>query len=135
VDSFSQPPSGFRPPSPNGPGRLLGAVFGLVFGGIGISVIVGIWSERGFHEPPLMFKMVGTFISIAFVAVGATAVLSAFRAGPSGAGNPMPPSTGSGGETGYTCPGCGARLGDDADVSPKGDVKCGYCKRWFNVHG
>jgi hypothetical protein len=37
--------------------------------------------------------------------------------------------------TGYTCPACGARLGEAADVSPKGDVKCGYCRQWFNIHG
>ena len=22
----------------------------------------------------------------------------------------------------------------NCDVSPKGDVKCGYCRRWFNIH-
>ena len=27
----------------------------------------------------------------------------------------------------------GATLGAEADISPSGDVRCGYCQRWFNV--
>lgn len=37
-------------------------------------------------------------------------------------------------KVGYDCPSCGAALGKEADVSPSGDVKCGYCERWFNIH-
>ena len=37
-------------------------------------------------------------------------------------------------KVGYDCPNCGAALGKEADVSPSGDVKCGYCERWFNIH-
>lgn len=114
--------------------RFLGAVFGFVFGGIGLTVIFHLWTESGFGEPPLFFKLFGSFIALAFVAMGGTLFLSAFK-GPtaeSGADSaPTPVAPG----VGYTCPSCGARLGEDADVSPKGDVKCGYCRKWFNIHG
>ena len=104
-----------------------------MFAGIGLTVIIGLWSAHGFGEPPLFFKMFGSFIAIAFVAVGATFFLAAFK------GQPLPVETENtqpsdatpGGDFGYKCPACGARLGEAADVSPKGDVKCGYCKQWF----
>jgi len=34
----------------------------------------------------------------------------------------------------YECDQCGATLGDNADVSPSGDFKCGYCNKWSNIH-
>ena len=37
--------------------------------------------------------------------------------------------------SGYACPNCGAPLASAADVSPLGDVRCGYCQQWFNVFG
>jgi predicted RNA-binding Zn-ribbon protein involved in translation (DUF1610 family) len=37
-------------------------------------------------------------------------------------------------KVGYDCPNCGEALGKEADVLPSGDVKCGYCERWFNIH-
>ena len=121
------------PPTP-GPARFLGAVFGFVFGGIGLTVLGFLWTERGFGEPPLFFKLFGSFIAVAFVAVGGTFLMTALK-GPTPPPGPADaePSTAPG--TGYTCPACGARLGEDADVSPKGDVKCGYCRKWFNIHG
>ena len=36
---------------------------------------------------------------------------------------------------GYKCEHCGAGLDEKADVSPSGDVKCTYCKKWFNILG
>jgi hypothetical protein len=131
-----QKPSGSSPPPPNGPGRLLGAVFGIVFAGIGLAVIISLWSVRGFGEPPMFFKLVGSFIAIAFVAFGAAFASAAFKRQPlPGQTHDAPPSgAGPADEAGYKCPACGARLGDGADVSPRGDVKCGYCKQWFNIH-
>jgi hypothetical protein len=119
---------------PAGPARFLGAVFGFVFGGIGLTVIIALWSVRGFDEPPLFFKLFGSFIAIAFIAAGATVFVGAFKGQlpPSGAISPEQPAAPG---AGYDCPACGARLGEGADVSPKGDVKCGYCRKWFNVHG
>ena len=122
---------------PTGPVRLLGIVFGIVFGGIGLTVIGFLWGERGFGEPPLFFKLFGSFIAIAFVAMGATIFMSTLKGQAPNAGNAdsaRPGGTPDDG-VGYKCPACGARLGEAADVSPKGDVKCGYCKTWFNIHG
>ena len=124
---------------PPGPARLLGIVFGIVFGGIGLTVIGFLWGTRGFGEPPLFFKLFGSFIALAFVAVGATFFMAAIKGQIPLSGNAdsarLDPSTGDGDGDGYKCPACGARLGEAADVSPKGDVKCGYCKQWFNIHG
>ena len=123
-------------PTPSGPARLLGIVFGIVFGGIGLTVIGFLWGERGFGEPPLFFKLFGSFIALAFVAVGGTFFMAAVKGRMPQTGNAIRPSadvTPSDG-AGYKCPACGARLGETADVSPKGDVKCGYCKQWFNIH-
>ena len=121
-------------PPPAGPQRFLGAVFGIVFGGIGLTVIIALWTARGFGEPPLFFKLVGSVVALGFVAFGTVFFMSTIKGPPAPSGNsPTPPTTPPG--TGYTCPGCGARLGDDAEVSPKGDVKCGYCRKWFNIHG
>lgn len=128
------PPFDRRPKPHWGWPRLLGLVFSFVFAGIGMTVVAFLWTARGFGEPPLFFKIIGTLVSITFVAVGGTFLAAALRgqypaAGGDGSGS-TPPIPGAG----YTCPGCGSRLGEDADVSPKGDVKCGYCRRWFNIH-
>jgi len=112
-------------------------VFGIVFAGIGSTVVIGLWSLHGFGEPPLMFKMFGSFIALAFVAFGVTfffAALKGLTVHPGDPGATLPEEK-SGAAGGYKCPACGARLGEGADVSPKGDVKCGYCKQWFNIHG
>jgi hypothetical protein len=113
---------------------LLGLVFGFVFAAIGVSVIFHLWTASGFGAPPLFFKVFGTLVAIPFLAVGGTLFTAALRGqSPTSRGpgsSPSPPHPG----TGYTCPGCGNRLGEEADVSPKGDVKCGYCRRWFNIH-
>jgi len=125
------------PTVPTGPARFLGVVIGIVFGGIGLSVIGFLWGTRGFGEPPLFFKLFGSFIAIAFVAVGGSAIFAAIKGVPSLPENTISgvPDSGHGDSSGYKCPACGARLGEGADVSPKGDVKCGYCKQWFNIHG
>jgi len=111
--------------------RWVGGVFGLAFGGIGATIIVSMWTASGFGEPPLVAKLVASFISMVFIAVGGTMLASAVRG--TAAPNPTGASSAAGG-AGYACPACGGRLGADADVSPKGDVKCGYCRKWFNIH-
>lgn len=127
-----------RPPSlPAGPFRFVGVVFGLVFAGIGLTVIGFLWTQSGFHEPPLFFKLFGSLIALTFIAVGSVLALTALRLrAPSTdlPSAPMPPDS-PGPAAAYACPACGARLGPNADVSPRGDVKCGYCNRWFNIHG
>ena len=134
-------------------GRFVGAVFGLAFFGIGLSVIGFLWfggGDGGFHEPPLFFKLVGSLIACVFVAMGGTMAYSAIFGGgllanqnanivthstpgqSDGSSATEAPSRIAGA---YTCPNCGAGLSRDADVSPMGDVKCPFCGRWFNVHG
>ena len=126
-------------------------MIGIIPFGIGVTVLCFLWfGEDGFHSPPLFFKVFGSFIALAFVMFG----VAAFSAGSlvnrnrlqdlaesmrdlqqsqngsgTGPASKKPP-----GNTSYGCPNCGADLGDGADVSPSGDVKCEYCKRWFNIH-
>lgn len=129
--------------------RFIGAAFGLIFAGIGLTLIGFLWfGDDGFGSPPLFFKVMGSFIALAFVIMGGTMAVSAFVAGSvltkaqhvikeanqhtaaqhaSGA----PQDSG----RGYACPHCGGGLGENADVSPMGDTKCVFCGRWFNVHG
>lgn len=83
-----------------------------------------LWGERGFGEPPLFFKIFGSFIALAFVGVGGTFFMAAVKGHIAQSGHAdsahidaAPPSG-----AGYKCPACGARLGESADVSPKGDV-------------
>ena len=123
--------------------------------GIGMTVLIFLWSAPfgAFHSPPLFFRVFGSFIALAFVMTGIGIFVGAGKIGDPRlmaeklkemqkglAGNQ--PERGSSSDTaeastskvGYDCPNCGASLGKEADVSPSGDVKCGYCERWFNIH-
>ncbi len=126
-------------------------LFGIIPFGIGITVLCFLWfSDDGFGSPPLFFRIFGSFIALAFVLFGVAAFsagslfnrdrmqslsqslrdaqrMSAESAGPSTTSH-------STGKANYSCPNCGADLGDGSEVSPSGDVKCDYCKRWFNIH-
>jgi hypothetical protein len=121
-------------------GAFVGVVFGLVFFGIGLTVIVFMWSGEGFGAPPLFFRIFASLIATCFVAVGGAVAYGSIRALASGNAVSLPtagptsldPQTGS--PVNYVCPACGAPLAERADVSPKGDVKCSHCGRWFNIH-
>jgi DNA-directed RNA polymerase subunit RPC12/RpoP len=129
---------------------VLGIVFGLVFFGIGISVMVFLWTEKGFGAPPLFFRIFATLIAVPFVAVGGFSAYGSIQllrgheaaAGRVGALLTRLSDTKTSDEQGaqsqtrvsYTCPACGAPLAHGADVSPHGDVKCPHCGGWFNVH-
>jgi DNA-directed RNA polymerase subunit RPC12/RpoP len=129
---------------------ILGIVFGMVFFGIGISVMAFVWTGSGFGAPPLFFRIFATLIAIPFVAVGgitAYGSIQALRGSQAGVGqiasllqhsgqasNPDDESVTSGSRVSYTCPACGAPLARGAEVSPHGDVKCSHCGGWFNVH-
>jgi DNA-directed RNA polymerase subunit RPC12/RpoP len=127
------------------PARFVAVVFGFIFAGIGVTVLVSLWSRPfgAFGSPPLIFRVLGSFIALGFIAVGGAVGLSTLLAGR--AGSSISNASGSAVERqnrgergasskpGYACPRCGAPLADEADVSPHGDVKCTYCNAWFNV--
>jgi hypothetical protein len=81
----------------------------------------------------LIFKVVASFIAIAFMAMGFGVPLTALKArnllnaAQSSDAPDAPPVQG------YKCPNCGAGLGQQ-EVSPSGDVKCSYCHKWWNIH-
>jgi hypothetical protein len=120
--------------------KIVGCIFGFVFAGIGITVLIFLWTARGWDAPPLFFKVFASFIAIAFVGVGTTVFFSSLLAGAavSRVFNEFESATaekpGETASTSYSCSHCGATLGKGADVSPLGDVKCAFCGRWFNVH-
>jgi hypothetical protein len=118
-------------------GAFVGVVFGLVFFAIGVTVIVFMWSGDGFGRPPLFFRISASLIATCFLALGGAVAYGSIRALAGGhtASFPMDGSNAQTGSPGhYVCPACGAPLAERADVSPKGDVKCGHCGRWFNIH-
>lgn len=114
--------------------RLVGAVIGCVFAGIGLTLLGFLWSQPfgGFHSPPLFFRIFGSLIAIPFAFIGGftafkAITVSAERHLPSKRSEMRPSQS-------YACPHCNAPIGDESDVSPSGDVKCTYCKSWFNIH-
>jgi DNA-directed RNA polymerase subunit RPC12/RpoP len=134
-----EPPAAFR---------VLVGIFGLVFGGVGICVLGLIWSSES-DFVPLFAKLFGSLLACAFLAFGGFLAFTAFTAFAGGKNGMMSPlseaikarmkegaaaveSSATAGS--YVCASCGAALGEKADVSPMGDVKCTHCGRWFNVH-
>jgi len=127
------------PPTASPAARFVGGVFGFAFAGIGVTLIVWLWSMPfgEFGSPPLVFRIFGSFIAIVFVAVGGSAAYSAVTAAGRTEANsadvPRAVNSGANPPAPYVCPHCGAPLADGADVSPLGDVKCTFCSSWFNV--
>ena len=130
-------------------------LFGIIPLGIGLTVLGFLWGSPFGHfgSPPLFFRVFGSFIALGFVMFGGVMIASGSliksqggqlrdmvqdltEAAHSGvaqsnhsASDPEPEQ-----KVGYDCPNCGAALGEDCDVSPSGDAKCQFCKRWFNIH-
>ncbi|HZZ73102.1 MAG TPA: hypothetical protein VFE24_12680 [Pirellulales bacterium] len=123
--------------------RLLGAAFGIAFGGVGIAVAVGMWgADAGpFGGAPLLFKVVATLIAIPFIVFGAVAVLACLfgkRGLQSGVeeGRRAQDLPQQAGPANLHCPNCGAPWGAGAEgASPHGDVKCAHCGAWYNIYG
>ena len=128
--------------------RVFGGLFMMIPLGISILVLVHLWTQRGFHEPPLFFKLFGSLIAMSFVLVGLGGMSRAFS-GKMKLRRPTLRSRGRRSEpaderqdaperrSGYrraACPSCGGAFGKGADVSPSGDLKCGYCGSWFNIN-
>ncbi len=131
-----------------GVGRFIGGLFGFVFLGIGLTVLGNLWltSFGGFGSPPLIFRLFGSFIAIAFVGIGGAMAFGAIMGkqlvqqhldAVEAEDGQIDDTDGarSGERRHYACRHCGAPLDDEADVSPHGDVKCTYCNTWFNIHG
>ena len=120
--------------------RFVAAVFGLVFFGIGLTVLGSLWLSAD-DQPPLVFRLFGSFIAIAFVAMGGAmafgAIFGKMMLSPVARVQAMAKSMGispaPAGAVSYTCPHCNAPLQNRADVSPSGDAKCTFCNSWFNV--
>ena len=123
------------PPVPTRP-PLFFLLFFAIFGCIGVTVLVFLWGHHdGFGAPPLIFKFVGSFIALGFIAMGFGLPLSILRKGGTNLAPTAPGQERDDRSTpDYDCPNCGANV-QDAEVSPSGDVKCPYCKGWWNVHG
>jgi hypothetical protein len=126
-------------------------LIGIVPFGIGVTVLCFLWGTPfdEFGSPPLFFRVFGSFISLGFLLFGllfffgpsiaerqngllkhmqrAASDLQQSRTGRDGVSGNAPVAS-------YDCPQCGAALGDTADVSPSGDAKCQYCRKWFNIH-
>jgi DNA-directed RNA polymerase subunit RPC12/RpoP len=122
-----------------GAARFVGGVFGFVFFGVGVTVLIFLWSAGdGFDAPPLIFRIVGSFIAIAFIAMGGSVCVTSLRgklSGPANFANIGPQNSAASASPGYNCPRCAAALTAAAQVSPLGDVKCPQCGAWFNIHG
>lgn len=117
--------------------RLVGAVIGCVFAGIGICVIGFLWfpSFNSFHSPPLFFRVFGSFIAIPFVVIGSFTAYCSIKAKGIVPKPDLPRQARQQKKSvSYVCPQCNAPLSENIDVSPHGDVKCGYCNSWFNIH-
>lgn len=123
-------------------------LMGIMPFGIGITVLFFIWTG-GMGNPPLFFRVFASFIALGFVLTGV-----AFFIGPgllkgqhqhlldraqemadSQNQKAAPGEPDVAPQISYSCPNCGSDLGEKADVSPSGDAKCEYCRRWFNIHG
>ena len=134
---------------PESVGKFIGGAMGLIFGGVGITVLIFLWSTP-FHEfgsPPLFFRVFGSFIALAFVLFGGGAFFATIIGGKisidqsptmhneSADDRSKPEENRPNGSLNYTCSHCGAPLSSGIEVSPHGDAKCTFCKGWFNIHG
>ena len=116
--------------------KLIPMFFFALFGCIGLAVLIFLWGPGDrFGGPPLIFRVFGSFIALAFIGMGVGVPVLIWKTpvpkiGPEQ--NPLVPNT-TKAPGSYDCPKCGANV-QDAGVSPSGDVKCPYCLGWWNIH-
>jgi hypothetical protein len=128
-------------PLPAFPRAMLALFFAVFPFGVGWALLFYLWlgSFDEFGPPPLFFRMMGSFIGLAFVLFGTVLIYGTLRA--SGLSSLRGQSVseargaaeGAAGSLVYECPRCGAPLASAADVSPSGDAKCHHCGAWFNA--
>lgn len=125
-------------------------LFALIPAGIGLTLFIWLWMQPfgAFHSPPLFFRIMGSFVAAFFmlfgvaVFAGSSAMsgtlkdrLRALKRMQQELEDELPEAGQSDKKTGsYHCSSCGAPLGEGAEVSPHGDVKCTHCGKWFNIH-
>ena len=118
-------------------GKLFITIFVGMFGVIGASVIYHVNTDSMLSDEPLG-RIFGSCLGIAFVAFSVFMIYGVWfgekvaLAKSSKQTQPKNPDTIT---PNYRCDSCGAKLDEDAEVSPLGDVKCSYCSCWFNIHG
>jgi hypothetical protein len=140
----------FQPKKPiDSISKFVGGAMGLIFAGIGITTLAFLWGMPfgEFGSPPLFFRVFASFIALSFVIMGGAAfygiiigknISGNFPASIAEDGEPdedQPDDSRQNTPPAYTCPKCGAPLAEGAEVSPHGDIRCGYCNAWFNIHG
>jgi len=130
--------------------RVLCAGGGVVAATFGVFYLTAIEQAGLPHIPPSV-RMVFTVMGGFAILVGVLLVLSALSGRiiilPRGrhdrdAGGPGDPRVSSSSRTishvasgRISCTHCAAPLHDDTEISPSGDVKCPFCRSWFNVRG
>jgi DNA-directed RNA polymerase subunit RPC12/RpoP len=125
------------------PARLLIGLIGLCLCAAGITFLSFIWNDSEF--PPLPVKIVFSLFLLPFLFFGCLFIAMGIfgkRIGDSLSHSlkdvrmQLPPESSPSAQIpgSYACDRCGAPLGASANVSPLGDVKCGHCGRWFNIH-
>lgn len=127
-------------------------LIGLVPLGIGLTLLAFLWLQPfdGFGSPPMIFRLMGSFVALFFILQGSALVSGALgkpgdlkgfakqlrelqqESGAGEQGPENPPTVQA--RVGYQCTSCAAPLASDAEVSPHGDVKCAHCGKWFNIH-
>ena len=113
--------------------KYFGLIFALPFIGGPIALLTILWGDNGFGSPPVAMQLFGSFVCIAVAAAGfmmAIGIIRGKQLSPQkrhAESSPSPKGL-------YSCSHCGASIGEDSEISPSGDIKCEYCKSWFNVN-
>ena len=133
-------------------------LIGLVPLGVGTLVLAGVWFGFGgmpLDDIPLFGKLFASLVASVFLFVGlgfltAGKTLKGSQGGAVNTAGSEEPAAGSSSQSassqsassesassqsakGWSCPQCGAPLGEDTRISPSGDVLCPFCENWFNV--